>query len=118
MTLPEVLLWRVLKSRPEGLKFRRQHPLGQYVLDFFCHDARLAIEIDGEAHNRGTRPLSDIARDETLRRQGILTLRINATDVLQDLEAAVRHIIVIASERMPLHQPSAGPPPREKRGED
>jgi very-short-patch-repair endonuclease len=118
MSLPEVLLWRILRSRPGGLKFRRQHPLGFYVLDFFCRDAGLAIEIDGEAHNRGSRPQKDIARDEALCLQGILTLRINAADVLRDLEAVVLHIVEIASERVPLHQPSAGPPPREKRGED
>jgi very-short-patch-repair endonuclease len=44
MSLPEVLLWRELKKRPNGLKFRRQHPTGPYVLDFYCGDARLAIE--------------------------------------------------------------------------
>jgi hypothetical protein len=49
MTLPEVVLWQCLRQRPEGLKFRRQHPTGPYVLDFFCSDARLAIEVDGEA---------------------------------------------------------------------
>jgi len=56
MTLPEVLLWRWLRQRPEGLKFRRQYPTGPYVLDFFCSDARLAIEVDGEAHSCGDRP--------------------------------------------------------------
>jgi very-short-patch-repair endonuclease len=120
MTLPEVLLWRALRSRPEGLKFRRQHPLGSYVLDFFCRDARVAIEIDGEAHNRGDRPQRDRARDEALRLQGIHTLRINAAAVLGDIEAVVRHIVVTASERLPLHHPALpdGPPPRETRGED
>ena len=118
MTLPEVLLWRVLRSRPGGLKFRRQHPLGPYVLDFFCRNARLAVEIDGEAHNRGDRPQRDLMRDETLRLQGILALRIAATDILSDLEAVVRYIVSTASERMPLHQPSAGPPPRRTGGED
>jgi very-short-patch-repair endonuclease len=53
MTLPEVILWQWLRQRPDGLKFRRQHPTGPYVLDFFCSDARLAIEVDGEAHSRG-----------------------------------------------------------------
>ena len=47
MTLPEVILWHWLRQRPQGLKFRRQHPTGPYVLDFFCSDARLAIEVDG-----------------------------------------------------------------------
>lgn len=51
MTLPEVLLWRELKQRPAGLKFRRQHPAGRYVLDFYCAKLALAIEIDGSAHD-------------------------------------------------------------------
>ena len=67
MTLPEVILWHWLRQRPEGLKFRRQHPTGPYVLDFFCSDARLAIEVDGEAHSRGNRP--DRVRGGILRRQ-------------------------------------------------
>ncbi|MEO6042140.1 MAG: DUF559 domain-containing protein [Croceibacterium sp.] len=56
MTLSEVLLWREFRKRPGGLKFRRQHASGDYVLDFFCSDARLAIEVDGIAHDMGDRP--------------------------------------------------------------
>ena len=47
MTRPEVLLWQVLRERPNGLRFRRQHPVGPFVLDFYCPAARLAIEVDG-----------------------------------------------------------------------
>ena len=71
MTLPEVILWHSLRQRPAGLKFRRQHPTGPYVLDFFCTDARLAIEVDGEAHSFADRPQRDEARDEWLRSAGI-----------------------------------------------
>jgi very-short-patch-repair endonuclease len=53
MSLPEVLLWRVLRARPQGIKFRRQHASGPYILDFYCSDARLAVEIDGHAHEHG-----------------------------------------------------------------
>jgi very-short-patch-repair endonuclease len=67
MTLPEVILWHWLRQRPDGLKFRRQHPTGPYVLDFFYSDARLAIEVDGEAHSRGNRPERDIGRDQWTR---------------------------------------------------
>ena len=62
MTPPERRLWNVLKHRPSGLKFRRQHPLGPYVLDFFCHEAALAIEIDGLAHDLGDNPDRDHRR--------------------------------------------------------
>ena len=120
MSLPETLLWRELRKRPGGLKFRRQHPSGAYVLDFFCSDARLAIEIDGGAHDFGDRPALDEARDAWFARAGIATLRILAKDVLTDLEAALTHIVAQARSHLPLHHPAApgGPPPRDKLGED
>jgi very-short-patch-repair endonuclease len=120
MSLPEVLLWRVLRGRPGGLKFRRQHPTGPYDLDFYCSDARLAIEIDGQAHERGDRPARDAARDRWLHDRGIETLRIPAAEVLGNLEGVLSGIIAEASERLPLHHPAApgGPPPRDELGED
>ena len=118
MTLPEVILWRWLRQRPNGLKFRRQHPSGPFVLDFFCSDARLAIEIDGEAHSRGSRPKRDAARDAWLQDLGIDTLRVPAADVLSDLDAVVRLITSETKSRLPLHHPAGGPPPRDELGED
>ena len=118
MTLPEVILWQALRQRPEGLKFRRQHPSGPYVLDFFCSDARLAIEVDGEAHSRGDRPQRDEARDEWLRFAGVQTLRIAAVDVLNDADAVLRYVVAEAKARLPLHHPAGGPPPRDELRED
>ena len=118
MTLPEVILWHALRQRPNGLKFRRQHPTGHYVLDFFCSDARLAIEVDGESHSRGDRPQRDAARDEWLLSQGIDTLRIPAVDLLKDADATLRWIMIEATSRLPLHHPPGGPPPRGKLRED
>jgi very-short-patch-repair endonuclease len=118
MTLPEVVLWHWLRQRPDGLKFRRQHPTGPYVLDFFCGDARLAIEIDGETHSRGDQPQRDMARDQWLRSAGIETLRIPAVDILNDADAVLRWVIAEATERLPLHHPAGGPPPRDELGED
>lgn len=118
MTLPEVIVWQALRSRPSGLKFRRQHPTGPYILDFYCSDARLAIEVDGEAHAMGDRPARDVARDAWFQRAGIKTLRIAAADVLDNADAVICWIIAEASERLPLHHPAGGPPPRGKLGED
>ncbi len=120
MSMPEVLLWQWLRMRPNGLKFRRQHPSGPYVLDFFCSDARLAIEVDGEAHSRGDRPERDSARDQWLAQAGVSTLRVPAAEVLKDLDAVTRWILHEAQVRLPLHHPAAlgGPPPRDELGED
>jgi len=78
MSLPEVLLWQLLRKAPDGLKFRREHPTGEYSLDFYCADARLAIEVDGEAHSFGQRPRRDDRRDAWLAAAGIMTLRVPA----------------------------------------
>jgi very-short-patch-repair endonuclease len=120
MTLPEVIIWQALRKRPHDLKFRRQHPTGPYVLDFFCGDARLAIEIDGEAHSRGDRPKRDEVRDAWLLASGIATLRIPAAEVLDDADAVLRWVVAETSGRLPLHHPAApdGPPPRDELEEE
>lgn len=105
MSLPEVLLWEHLRKRPGGLKFRRQHPSGPHVLDFFCSDARLAIEIEGEGHNRGGQPRRDGVRDAWFAKAGIETMRIPAKVVLRDAVAAAEGIADYALARLPLHHP-------------
>ena len=108
MSLPEVLLWRGLRTRPGGLKFRRQHPAGPYILDFYCEAAFMGIEVDGMAHEMGDNPAQDQARDEWLASAGISIVRIAARDVLQSLDDVVIHIVALCQ---PLHHPSDGPPP-------
>ena len=116
MSLPEILLWRELQKRPTGLKFRKQHPAGELALDFFCASAKLAIEVDGKAHDHDNQAAFDQKRDAWLRLHGIETLRVMARDILADIEPVVVHITEAARSRLPLHQPAAGPPPRS--GED
>ena len=101
MTLPEVLLWQQLRTRPGGFKFRHQHPVGPYVLDFFCHAARLAVEVDGVSHEMGNNPARDERRDRWLAELGILTFRVTASDVLGELEAVVRMVMHLCAERTP-----------------
>ncbi len=89
MSLPEVVLWQAVKGRKlRGLHFRKQHPLGPYILDFYCHEARLAVEIDGQAHSFGDRPGQDERRDRWLRAAGVRTLRLSARLVLEDVRNA------------------------------
>ena len=85
MTLPEVVLWQALrKSRLAALRFRRQHPFGPYILDFYCAATRLAVEVDGVAHDAGARVLHDEQRSAWLAQRGINVLRFPAADVLRD----------------------------------
>ena len=95
-TLPEGLLWQALRKRPQGLKFRRQHPLGPYVVDFYCPAVRMVVEVDGESHNLGDRPSQDARRDGWLREQGLRVIRFNAGDVMKDLESALTAILLEA----------------------
>ena len=112
MTLPEVLLWQQLRKRPDGFKFRRQHPAGPYVLDFFWDSAALCIEVDGSAHDIGDAAAKDGYRDGWLADAGIRTVRIPAGDVLNDLDGVLQ-LIVLECRARPLHhsaEPNGSPP--------
>ena len=99
MTPPEIALWLALRGNEAGLRFRRQHAAGRYVLDFYCAPARLAIEVDGEAHSRGNRPERDATRDAWLVAQNIRVLRYPAREMLANLDDIVRQIIAAAVQR-------------------
>ena len=95
MTLPEVLLWRELRKRPGGLKFRLLHPAGDYVLDFFCAELALAIEIDGAVHD-----CSDVAEKDhclffLLISEGVSVIRLPARTVLKDVTPVVEAILAL-----------------------
>ena len=90
MTLEEIVLWEYLRERPLGFKFRRQHPYGPFVLDFYCHAARLAVEVDGGYHWR--RRAEDRRRDRWLTACGLTVVRVTNDEVLDTPKAAVARI--------------------------
>ncbi|WP_323799560.1 endonuclease domain-containing protein [Parasphingorhabdus sp.] len=92
MSLPEVLLWQQLKARPHGLKFRKQHPIEPYVVDFYCPAKRLVVEVDGIAHDMGENPERDLRKDAFLAERKLAVLRIPAKDILKDVTAAAQAI--------------------------
>jgi len=99
-TPPERVLWSRLKRRQlDGLRFRRQHPLGPYVADFYCHDARLIVEVDGRSH-QGERIDRDRDRDDWMADLGILTLRYSARQVTTETAAVLEHIRRVALARI------------------
>ncbi len=94
LSVPEARLWRRLRTREPGKPvFRRQHPIGPYVLDFYCAKAKLAVEIDGVGHEMGDRPHRDRCRDAWLGRQGITVMRIPATELKFDIDEAADAIV-------------------------
>jgi len=89
----ERLLWRLLRNRRlDGCKFRRQYPLGRYILDFYCSSKRLAIELDGGGHTEEPQANHDAERTVYLQGQGIRVLRFWDADVLLRLEAVLGEI--------------------------
>jgi very-short-patch-repair endonuclease len=86
----EQRLWQALRNRGIGVRFRRQHPIQNYVLDFYCAEAKLALEVDGSGHEeqRGY----DRNRDEDLASWGIRTIRFEHTQVMGDLQEVLRKI--------------------------
>jgi len=101
MSLPEVILWQHIRGdHLEGLRFRRQHPIGEYVLDFYCDAAKLAVEVDGAHHTLGDNPARDAERDAWFAARGIETLRIPAADLLADPIGPLTTILASARERL------------------
>lgn len=93
-TSAEARLWQVLRSRQlNGAKFRRQVWLGPYIADFFCADARLIVEVDGESHALQT-DYEDRRTDE-LRQLGFRVLRVTNGEVMGNLEGVLAHITAL-----------------------
>ena len=91
LTPAESLLWNHLRSRQlGGLKFRRQHPVGRFILDFYCAEANLAVELDGEYHNQ--RHQQDQARTQELQSHSVKVLRYPNQQVLESLETVLSSI--------------------------
>lgn len=97
--LGEALLWRELRGRPAGLMFNRQRATGKYRHDFYCPDARLAIELESS--------VTDSEREAWLERAGIATMRVSAAQLLDSATAAVSDIVERARGRLPAHHPRA-----------
>lgn len=87
------MLWAVLRNRKlEGAKFRRQHPLGRYIADFYCHEALLVVELDGSVHDRLYQAEYDKARQEEIEVRGLTVLRLKNDEVIESMPATLSKI--------------------------
>jgi very-short-patch-repair endonuclease len=110
------MLWSKLKGRVLlGCKFRRQFGIGPYTLDFFSPDIELAVELDGEIHQRPGRQDSDSARDAAIRAYGIRILRFSNNDIYENLEGVWEAIARAAREQMQRIRPDDAAGRRVKR---
>jgi very-short-patch-repair endonuclease len=92
-TPSEALLWQRLKGKQLcGFDFHRQKPLGYYIVDFFCNELMLAIEIDGSVHNDDYNKIKDAQRQDQLEDLGIRFLRFSAKDIMNDVECVLKVI--------------------------
>jgi very-short-patch-repair endonuclease len=99
MTKSEILLWEKLKGKQIlGLKFRSQHPIDIFIADFYCHKARLVVEIDGEIHEGQIE--YDDGREAEIEKYGIIVIRFTNDEVINDVISVVDKIEAIVKERI------------------
>ncbi len=97
MTPAEKQLWEALRNKQlDGLKFRRQHPVGNFILDFYCPACKLVIEVDGKIHDRPSQINRDNARTAKLMEYGYTVLRFRNEQVMKDLPQVLAEIKRVA----------------------
>jgi very-short-patch-repair endonuclease len=107
-------LWDLLRNREfSGLKFRRQHPLGTFIADFYCPKLRVAIELDGAVHDDSETRQRDRQRDELLAGRGVRVLRISNTQLETDPQGTLALLLEVLAEP-PLPRPS----PSSRKGDE
>ena len=93
MPSAEVMLWMRLRAKQLlGQKFRRQYSVGPFIIDFYCIDARLAVELDGDSHFTPEAKLKDAERDRYIRSFGIRVLRFTNTDIYENMDGVIEAI--------------------------
>ena len=91
-TLGEVLLWKQIKGKQLGVRFHRQVPISHFIVDFYCHELMLAIEVDGSIHNTVQQKAKDIERQYLLEQLGVRFIRISDTVVKKNMDSVVQFL--------------------------
>ncbi len=94
MTLSEVLLWQEIRRKRLGVEFHRQVPIDNYIVDFYCHEIFLAIEIDGSSHVFDEVQVNDVKRQERLESLGVRFIRFDDLDVKRNMQEVVRQLVL------------------------
>jgi very-short-patch-repair endonuclease len=93
MTQAEILMWDKLKDKQyKGYKFRRQHPIHKFIVDFYCHELKLIIEIDGKYHESEEQKNRDLNRTELLKFQGLSEIRFTNEEVMNDIGSVLKKL--------------------------
>ena len=88
--LSEVLLWKKIQKKTLGVEFHRQVPIDNYIVDFYCHEIMLAIEVDGDSHLDPDVQINDVIRQEKLEKLGVKFIRFNDLDVKKNMNDVIR----------------------------
>jgi very-short-patch-repair endonuclease len=115
MTMPERILWSKLRRNALGVHFRRQHPVGHFTADFYCHEAWLVVEVDGRS-THDYHEAEDRARDAYLRAHGLEVIRFSASAVTKDVWQVVGTIRDVIARRLAAPSPK-GEVPASSRAE-
>jgi very-short-patch-repair endonuclease len=111
MTLAEAVLWKRLRDRTKfNTKFRKQHPIFIFVVDFYCHEHKLVIEVDGDIHNDKMASEYDLNRTAELNKFGIKVIRFKNDQVLYSLDSVLEKIQREITERIPPKREQGGLP--------
>lgn len=111
MTAAETVLWMHLKIGIQGCKFRRQHPIGIYIADFYCHKTRLIIEVDGSIHDKEDVKQLDEIRQRNLEAWGYSVIRFSNNEILKEIEKVIAIITktIITQQNTPQQTESKSP---------
>ncbi|MBL7937320.1 MAG: DUF559 domain-containing protein [Bacteroidia bacterium] len=88
--LSEVLLWKKIKNKSLGVEFHRQVPIDNYIVDFYCHELMLAIEVDGNSHMNSETQINDLIRQEILEKLGVIFIRFSDLDIKKNMNDVIR----------------------------
>jgi very-short-patch-repair endonuclease len=103
MTKAEAVLWKKLRDRKIfNTKFRRQHPVYIFIVDFYCHEYKLVIEVDGEIHNEEKASQYDSGRTKILNKFGLKVIRFTNNQILYSLDSVIETILGKISKQSPL----------------
>jgi len=100
MTKSETLLWTRLRGKQSGFRFRRQHSIGSFIVDFYCSECNIVIEIDGITHDDEKASNRDEVKEKFLKDKGITILRFNDQEVLKNINEVVEGIWRICNLRI------------------
>lgn len=98
MTSSELLLWEEVRNRKLGVKFRRQHPINQFIVDFYCHEKRLVLEVDGGIHSNPKIAQYDLNRTAELENFGLTIIRFSNEKINNDISFVIKRMKKILSE--------------------